>query len=291
MTKLGFGVAPLRGLVTGLSTGLVMALVMAPRAAEAQSNGPELCARISTQSAALECTRAVAGQRVGPAAARLCGRISTASQMVECARAVAGRAFPAAGEQLCGRISTASQMVACAAAVAGHRLDDAAAGVCGRISTASQIAQCAGAAADKTYDPAELAMCGRLSTGSGIVECMRASGRRPTPPAARPAAVAPSGGVVAVNVVNDSDVVLTRVYVRAAGASRWPGAAWRGVLQPGMQVRLTLAPGGWDVCVETADGLSTWWHPVAIDARTGRLTVSGSVTDRRVFGVQECVTR
>ena len=150
------------------------------------------------------------------------------------------------------------------------------------MSSNSQIAACGAAIADKVYDPAEIAMCNQHGSNSRIVGCLAQSGRRRAPArAARPAA--PSGDAV-VQIVNDSDTRLTRIYLRAHGAGRWPPSTWRGVLDPGMQVRLNVPPGDWDVCVETADGHSSWWNPAHIGHQTGRLTVAGDDPEVHAVG-------
>lgn len=270
---------------------LLAAIILVPSLAHAQNNGAALCGRISSRRAAAECTQIVANQRVDSAAVEICGRISSNRQTVACARAVAGRSVPQAAVTLCGRISSNRETVACAQAVAGHSLDPAAVGVCGRISSNRQTTNCARAIVDKVYDPAEIAMCNRESSNRRTVDCMSRSGRRRgATPAAR-VAPPPRGGDVQVNLINDTDTVLTRVYVRAHTASRWPAATWRGALLPGMQVRINVPAGEWDVCLETADGHSTWWNPIQLSRQRSRLTVGGSVRDPSVFGAMECVRR
>lgn len=93
-------------------------------------------------------------------------------------------------------------------------------------------------------------------------------------------------------VVNDSGAVLARVYARASGAERWPGAKWRGKLRAGDQVALELGSAGrWDICMESTGGYSTWWRDTEIGADGMRFVVKGSVDDDQIWGAMDCTAR
>ncbi len=219
----------------------------------------DICGRISTNGDILQCARAVAGRRVDASAAQICNRISTNGDIVQCASAVAGYAVPQGAVDLCGRISTNGDIVQCARTVAGHTLDAGAVRACGRVSTNGDIVQCASAIADKTYGPEELAICDREGSNGGIVRCLQSTGRAPVQ---APPPPPPSGGGNPT-IVNDlSQADIARVYARAAGASRWPAARWRGFLRRGDQTEFDLPPGQWDICIETASGWRTFWRNI-----------------------------
>jgi hypothetical protein len=265
----------------------ILVVDLAPSPAGAQ--GAAICNRISTTAEQNECISIVARQRVDPPAVQICGRISSNREIVECARAVAGQWMSPESPALCGRISTNQEIVDCARAVAGHALDAGAVGACGRISTNAEIVSCARAIADKVYAPEELAMCNGNGTNQGIVDCMNAAGAVPQPAAETQPQGSGSGGTV--DLVNDTaGVIIARVYVRATGATRWPGSLWRGSLVAGNQVQLNLNPGRWDICAETPDGFSSGWRDYSVPPGGARLFLRGTTADQDAWSQMECTT-
>ncbi|MGE0788319.1 MAG: hypothetical protein AB7S26_21780 [Sandaracinaceae bacterium] len=270
---------------------LVFTVLAGAQPAAAQG-ATQLCGRISSSSQQAECAQVTSGQRVDANAVAICGRISSNSDIVGCARAVAGREVPAEAVSLCGRISSNSDIVGCAQAVAGHYLDAGAVGACNRISSNSDIVACAQAIRDRRYGQDDVTLCNRQSSNSGIVQCLAGTGQ----PLAQPQAQAPAdvrGGALTFMVVNDTpNVEVARVYVRASGASRWPASVFRGRMSPGQQIAIDLSAARWDVCVESAEGFSTWWRDLdAGQIGDRRLIVQGTVDDAQRWGRVECTTR